>query len=263
MRKLNRATKQRRACAAARQRAYRTRQKDRRRPSTEDIAVASFHHIVTTGKSPEARRHFAVLTAQIVEKLVGLGFDPIASRTAFDDLVDRYETGEVLTRGPNNRQGRPDISSFLPFSPSSPHYSMSHGDGRNLGVSAQDLVVAEAEGGSTRRQLSLSTLHVPSTDLELLLEEAVFGMAFPVSVKKTSLVISVDWHWVTPEDQIRRRLGEGYSRAFCEVLLFALDLGADELRLASDGGVCRDLCLFEGSEVAVLKPLNRLDQLDE
>jgi hypothetical protein len=261
MRKLSRAAKRRHIGAAARQRAYRKRQKDRRKPSTEDIAITSMHHFVTTGRSPDAKRHFSVLTDQIIGKLVYLGFDPIASRMAFDDLVDRYEAGELLTRGPNNNHGGPDISAFLPKPNQSPHNSMSRGDTENLGVDANALVVREAVGASSQFHLCLSTAHVSSTDLELLLEEVVFGLAFDVCVKETALDIPIGWLEASPEVKVRQRIEEGYSKAFCEVLLLAQDLGADVLRLASDGYVCGDLSLFEGTNVVQPKPLGRLSSL--
>ncbi|MBO6895127.1 MAG: hypothetical protein JJ866_24535 [Roseibium sp.] len=257
MTKLSRATRGRRAWAAERQQSYRRRQKARRKPSTEDIAITSFHHMVTTGRSAEAKRHFSVLTDRIVGKLVHLGFDPIASRMAFDDLVDRYEAGEVLTRGPNNNQGRPDISAFLPKPNQSPHNSMSRGDDENLGVDAKALVAETATGASHQRELVLSTAHVSSTDLELLLEEAVFGNAFDVRVKDTALVVSLDGLVPGPEKVVWHRHNEGYSDAFCEILLVANDLGVDVVSFAADGGVCRDLCLFEGNTIVMSKPFKR------
>ncbi|MBO0343908.1 hypothetical protein J0X15_01635 [Roseibium sp. CAU 1637] len=261
MRKLTRAAQCRRSAAASRQRAYRARQKINRRPTTEDIAIVYLHFVVTEGTSDEAKRNFEILSERILKKLVALGFNPVASRMAFDDLVERYENGEALTRGPNNLSGGVDISSYLPNLSMSPHYSISRRDVQKHGFDVQALVVEETQRSDNRRQLNLSTAHVAPMDLELLLEEAVFGKAFHVSAKETAFVIPTNAQELFSEEQIRQRLDEGYSEAFCEVLLFAGDMGVEAVALAADGGICPDLSCYAGTEVSVSKPFDRLRRL--
>ncbi|MFN3133918.1 hypothetical protein [Roseibium sp.] len=89
------------------------------------------------------------------------------------------------------------------------------------------------------------------------MEEAVFGNAFGVRVKGTALVVSLDGLVSGAEEEIRQRHDEGYSDAFCEILLVANDLGVDVVSFAADGGVCRDLCLFDGNKIVVMRPFKR------
>ncbi|WP_417691602.1 hypothetical protein [Roseibium sp.] len=93
--------KQRRAKKAERQRNYRQRQKEARRPSRNDIATTTFHMIVQetarVGNWSTFNKMLDLVTARLVER----GFDKVATEKAIDDLVEKYENGWEFQRKPD------------------------------------------------------------------------------------------------------------------------------------------------------------------
>lgn len=246
LQKADRKQKQRLRKAAERQAAYRQRLKNRRKPTTEDIAIVYFHYVTTHSTRGDARRYFNTLLQRLADKLVDLGFDPIASRIAIDDLVERYQSGENLTRGPKISELSPDISSYRSAVPESPHYSMSHGDAENPGQSIAEFVVVEETAKSKFRVLRLSTAHLPDTDLQNLLEDFVFGGDLDVHGTDTTLSIQVDWQIVERDTRFRDLADRGYTKDLVYILCAATD-EADVVAFDRDGPLCPELRLFEGN----------------
>lgn len=245
-RKISRKEKQRRQRAADRQKVYRHRLKDRRKPTTEDITITCFHFLAANSITEKARHYFGVLSDRVIEDLVELGFDPVVSRLAYDDLVERIERGERLKRGPKTAAISPDISSYRSTLPESHHYSMSRGDAENPGQSIAEFVVLEETARSKFRVLRLSTAHLPDMDLQHLLEDFVFGRGLDVHGTDTALSIQVDWQIAERDTRLRDLSDRGYSEDLLGILCAATD-EADVVAFDRDGPLCPELTLFEGN----------------
>lgn len=89
---------QRQAQKAARQRAYRQRQKDARRPSRDDIATTTFLYLVQETARVGNWDTFNEIMNRVTDRLVERGFDRQASTRAIDGLIDRYEDGWEFQR---------------------------------------------------------------------------------------------------------------------------------------------------------------------
>lgn len=89
---------QRQAQKAARQRAYRQRQKDARRPSRDDIATTTFLYLVQETARVGNWDTFNEIMNRVTDRLVERGFDRQASTQAIDVLIDRYEDGWEFQR---------------------------------------------------------------------------------------------------------------------------------------------------------------------
>ena len=238
--------KKRRRLAAARQKAYRRRLKQRKKPTTDDIAITCFHFLAANSTTQKAQHYFRALSDRVIEDLVQLGFDPVASRMAYDDLVERIERGEGLKRGPKAAAISPDISSYRSALPASPHYSMSHGDAENPGQSIAEFVVLEETARSKFRGLRLSTAHLPDMDLQHLLEDLVFGRGLDVHGTDNALSIQVDWQIAERDTRLRALSDRGYSEDLLGILFAATD-EADVVAFDRDGPLCPELTLFEGN----------------
>lgn len=226
---------------AERQKAYRKKLKERRKPTTEDIAIVAFRCLVSAKKTKKAQRAFAKLSDQIISELVVLGFNPVASRMAFDDLCDRFEEGAELNRGPNNRQGRPDISSYLPAKNERPHNSLSRGDTENRPDLAAVMEFQSAEKVGDLKIVHLSTVYLQPKDLELLLYESVFGTAFQVDVADTTLTVHLDWASGSQAEFATNRAQEGYSAFLCDLMTMAVEQHLDRVIFDRDGPVIEGL----------------------
>jgi|GEM_PF-3712321 len=93
--------KQRQAKKAERQRKYRQRQKDARRPSRDDIAATTFLLIVQETARVGNWNTFNKILDLVTAKLVERGFDKVATIKAIDDLVEKYENGWEFQRKPD------------------------------------------------------------------------------------------------------------------------------------------------------------------
>ena len=73
-----------------RQRAYRQRLKQERRPGRDDIARILLHAVVTRSVALGRRDELEKTVDLIVDRLGEQGFDVHASYEAFDDLIEKY-----------------------------------------------------------------------------------------------------------------------------------------------------------------------------
>ncbi len=78
---------------------YRKRMKEDKVPDRDVIAQAFLHHAVVNslGKPKREQRLYRVLE-EVEALLVGMGFDPVKTRQAFNGLLDRYEDGWTFQR---------------------------------------------------------------------------------------------------------------------------------------------------------------------
>lgn len=90
--------KQRQTQKAERQREYRQRQKDARRPSRDDIASTTFLYLVQETARVGNWDTFNEIMDRVTDRLVERGFDRKASTRAIDVLIDRYEDGWEFQR---------------------------------------------------------------------------------------------------------------------------------------------------------------------
>lgn len=90
--------KQRLAKKAERQRTYRKRVKDQRRPSRNDITATLFHYFVLKTVKVRNWKNFYKVMEKVTDRLVERGFDRMASEEAIDALVDKYKDGWEFQR---------------------------------------------------------------------------------------------------------------------------------------------------------------------
>lgn len=80
------------------QRRYRARRKRDKAPDRDDIARALLHFAITENLEHGRHRDLARLIEEISRRLEGQGFDPMATREAWRDLVVRYGGGWTFQR---------------------------------------------------------------------------------------------------------------------------------------------------------------------
>jgi hypothetical protein len=90
--------RQKQAQKAKRQRQYRQRLKDARRPSRDDIAATTFLFLVQETARIGNWDTFYTIMDRVTDRLVERGFDRQASTTAIEELVERYEDGWAFQR---------------------------------------------------------------------------------------------------------------------------------------------------------------------
>ncbi|MBG6143376.1 hypothetical protein IWQ51_001495 [Labrenzia sp. EL_142] len=93
--------KQRLAKKAERQREYRKRMKDKRRPSKDDIAVTYFHWLVQRTMRKRVWNTFYGSLDKVTDRLVERGFDRVETEDAIETLVDKIKNGWELRCKPD------------------------------------------------------------------------------------------------------------------------------------------------------------------
>lgn len=76
-----------------RQREYRERLKEERRPSRDDVARALLHFAITENLKNGRREEVNLLLDRLVDDLTQQGFDPHATEEVLDALVEKYRRG--------------------------------------------------------------------------------------------------------------------------------------------------------------------------
>ncbi|MEP3431177.1 MAG: hypothetical protein ABJN98_21010 [Roseibium sp.] len=92
--------KQRLAKKAERQREYRKRMKDKRRPTRNDIAVTYFHWLIRRTERKGGWDVFYGSLDKVTDRLVERGFDRMETEDAIETLVDKIKNGWELRRKP-------------------------------------------------------------------------------------------------------------------------------------------------------------------
>lgn len=88
----------RRAEQAAYQREYRAKQKRSRAPSRDDIARQALHWMITEAIDKDSRDQLERVEGILIQRLVDQGFEEAACWRAFDDLIEKYESGWTFQR---------------------------------------------------------------------------------------------------------------------------------------------------------------------
>ncbi|MEF2074193.1 hypothetical protein [Consotaella aegiceratis] len=83
------------------QRGYREKQKERRRPSRDDIARVLLNWIITLLLENDDHHGLMNIRKGVVLRLVEQGFDQKESQLRFDSLIDKYEDGWDFRRKPH------------------------------------------------------------------------------------------------------------------------------------------------------------------
>ncbi|SKA31760.1 hypothetical protein [Consotaella salsifontis] len=83
------------------QRAYRAAQKERRRPSRDDVARVLLNWIITLLLENKDHDGLMNFRTGVVLRLVEQGFDRKESQLRFDGLIDKYEDGWDFRRKPH------------------------------------------------------------------------------------------------------------------------------------------------------------------
>ena len=84
-----------------RQRLYRAKMKAARKPSRDDIARVLLYFTIAENFKRGREQEVFRLQDQIVNGLVGQGFDRAASNAAFEELIDKYRSGWDFQRKPH------------------------------------------------------------------------------------------------------------------------------------------------------------------
>ncbi len=92
--------KQRLAQKAERQRDYRQRLKERRRPSRTDISVTLFHWLTQRTARKGDWMVFNRMMDTVADRLVARGFDREETEQAIEALVEKIEDGWEFQRKP-------------------------------------------------------------------------------------------------------------------------------------------------------------------
>lgn len=94
----------RRAEQADLQRAYRSQQKDLRKPSRDDVARLALHLMINDALRREQDGELAMWCENLVTELVAQGFERDAAYRRLDQLIERYADGWAFQRKPHLTQ---------------------------------------------------------------------------------------------------------------------------------------------------------------
>jgi len=86
---------------AAKQHAYRERQRVRRTPSRDDVARAALHVLFCAASAEDDPRMWKWIDRLLVPVLVAQGFDRTETTRRIEDLMERYHAGWDFRRKPH------------------------------------------------------------------------------------------------------------------------------------------------------------------